>query len=269
MKSKGRDFREPRRRGFDDDGPSSFDTRGGGARQPARPFGSPAGGGGGFAGTPVPTGPELTAIVKWFKSDKGFGFVELSDGSGDAFLHIGALQSCGHEAVPPGTTLRVQVGQGQKGPQVTRVVEVDTSTATEEAPRAPRSGGFGGGDRDRGGDRGGYGNDRGGDRGGFGGGNRGGGDRGGFGGGNDRGGDRGPRRNPDPSSAVEINGTVKWFNGEKGFGFVAGNDGGKDVFVHISVLENAGLRALSDGQPVVMRVVDTPKGREAISIDSD
>jgi cold shock protein len=268
MKSKGRDFREPRRRGFDDDGPSSFDSRGGGARQPARPFGSPAGGGGGgFAGTPVPTGPELTAIVKWFKSDKGFGFVELSDGSGDAFLHIGALQSCGHEAVPPGTTLRVQVGQGQKGPQVTRVVEVDTSTATEEVPRAPRSGGFGGGDRDRGGDRGGYGNDRGGDRGGFGGGNR---DRGGFsGGGNDRGGDRGPRRNPDPSSAVKINGTVKWFNGEKGFGFVAGNDGGKDVFVHISVLENAGLRALSDGQPVVMNVVDTPKGREAISIDSD
>lgn len=270
MKSKGRDFREPRRRGFDDDGPSSFDSRGSGARQPARPFGSPAGGGGGFAGTPVPTGPELTAIVKWFKSDKGFGFVELSDGSGDAFLHIGALQSCGHEAVPPGTTLRVQVGQGQKGPQVTRVVEVDTSTATEEAPRsAPRSGGFGGGERDRGGDRGGFGNDRGGDRGGFGGGNRGGGDRGGFGGGNDRGGDRGPRRNPDPSTAVEINGTVKWFNGEKGFGFVSGNDGGKDVFVHISVLENAGLRALSDGQNVVMRVVDTPKGREAVSIDSD
>ena len=265
MKSKGRDFREPRRRGFDDDGPSSFDTRGGGARQPARPFGSPAGGSG-FGGTPVPTGPELTAIVKWFKSDKGFGFVELSDGSGDAFLHIGALQSAGHEAVPPGTTLRVQVGQGQKGPQVTRVVEVDLSTATEEAPRAPRAGGFGGGDRERGG----YGNDRGGDRGGFGGGgNRGGGDRGGFGGGGDRGGDRGPRRGPDPSSAVEINGTVKWFNGEKGFGFVAGNDGGKDVFVHISVLENAGLRALSDGQPVIMRVVDTPKGREAISIDSD
>ena len=64
-------------------------------------------------------------------------------------------------------------------------------------------------------------------------------------------------------------GTVKWFNGEKGFGFVAGSDGGKDVFVHISVLEQAGLRALSDGQPVIMRVVDTPKGREAISIESD
>ncbi len=254
MKSKGRDFREPRRRGFDDDGPSGFDTRGsGGARQPSRPFGSPGGGGSGFGGTPVPTGPELSATVKWFKSDKGFGFVELSDGSGDAFLHIGALQSAGHEAVPPGTTLKVQVGQGQKGPQVTRVLEVDTSTASEEAPRGPRPGGdrggFGGGDRDRGG---------------FGGG----GDRGGFGGG-DRGGARPQRRGPDPSTAVELAGTVKWFNGEKGFGFVAGNDGGKDVFVHISVLEQAGLRALADGQPVVMRVVDTPKGREAISIDSD
>ena len=189
----------------------------------------------------MPTGPELSATVKWFKSDKGFGFVELSDGSGDAFLHIGALQSAGHEAVAPGTTLRVQVGQGQKGPQVTRVLEVDTSTATAEAPRSPRPGGFGGGG------------------GGFGGGGGGG---GGFGA-------RPPRRGPDPSTAVELAGTVKWFNGEKGFGFVAGNDGGKDVFVHISVLEQAGLRALSDGQPVTMRVVDTPKGREAISIETD
>ncbi|MBY0611650.1 MAG: cold shock domain-containing protein, partial [Beijerinckiaceae bacterium] len=109
MKSKGRDFREPRRRGFDDDGPSGFDTRSS-SRPPSRPFGSPAGG---MGGMPVSTGPELSATVKWFKSDKGFGFVELSDGSGDAFLHIGALQSAGHEAVSPGTTLRVQVGQGQ------------------------------------------------------------------------------------------------------------------------------------------------------------
>ena len=235
MKSKGRDFREPRRRGFDDDGPSGFDTRS--SRPPSRPFGSPAGG---MGGTPMSTGPELSATVKWFKSDKGFGFVELSDGSGDAFLHIGALQSAGHEAVSPGTTLRVQVGQGQKGPQVTRVLEVDTSTATAEAPRSPRPGGFGGG----------------------GGGGFGGGGGGGFGA-------RPPRRGPDPATAVELAGTVKWFNGEKGFGFVAGNDGGKDVFVHISVLEQAGLRALSDGQPVTMRVVDTPKGREAISIDTD
>jgi len=62
-------------------------------------------------------------------------------------------------------------------------------------------------------------------------------------------------------------GTVKWFNGEKGFGFVAGEDGGRDVFIHISVLTRANLAGLNEGQRVSMRVVETPKGREAISLN--
>jgi len=184
---------------------------------------------------PAATGPAVDATVKWFKSEKGFGFVELADGSGDAFLHIGAVQSAGFDSVGPGAKLKVQVGQGQKGPQVLRVLEVDESTVV--APQ-PRFGGGGGG-------------------GGFGGG----------GGGGGFGGPRPPRRTVDPSTAVELGGTVKWFNGEKGFGFIAGEDGGKDVFIHISVLERAGLRALNEGERVSMRVVETPKGREAISID--
>ena len=61
--------------------------------------------------------------------------------------------------------------------------------------------------------------------------------------------------------------TVKWFNGEKGFGFVAGEDGGRDVFIHISVLMRANLATLAEGQRVSMRVVETPKGREAISLN--
>ena len=60
--------------------------------------------------------------------------------------------------------------------------------------------------------------------------------------------------------------TVKWFNPEKGFGFVACDDGGKDVFLHISVLERSGLGNLAEGQRVSMGVVDTPKGREAVTI---
>jgi len=45
-------------------------------------------------------------------------------------------------------------------------------------------------------------------------------------------------------------GKVKWYNGQKGFGFIAPDDGGKDVFVHVSALEASGIRGLSDGQEV-------------------
>jgi cold shock protein len=50
-------------------------------------------------------------------------------------------------------------------------------------------------------------------------------------------------------------GTVKWFNGQKGFGFIQPDDGSKDVFVHISAVERAGMRSLSEGQKVLFEVV--------------
>src|SRR5258705_11398243 len=67
----------------------------------------------------TPNGSAIDAIVKWFNADKGFGFVELADGSGDAFLHVAVLQAAGQEAVEPETKLSVQVGQGPKGRQRT------------------------------------------------------------------------------------------------------------------------------------------------------
>jgi CspA family cold shock protein len=51
-------------------------------------------------------------------------------------------------------------------------------------------------------------------------------------------------------------GTVKWFNNQKGFGFIQPEDGGKDVFVHISAVERAGLNTLNEGQKVSFDVVD-------------
>jgi cold shock protein len=50
-------------------------------------------------------------------------------------------------------------------------------------------------------------------------------------------------------------GTVKWFNGQKGFGFIQPDDGGKDVFVHISAVERAGMSGLAEGQKVTFEVV--------------
>ncbi len=57
-------------------------------------------------------------------------------------------------------------------------------------------------------------------------------------------------------------GTVKWFNSEKGFGFIQPQDGSKDVFVHISAVEAAGLNGLNDGQKVSYDVV-TQRGKQA------
>ena len=50
-------------------------------------------------------------------------------------------------------------------------------------------------------------------------------------------------------------GTVKWFNGQKGFGFIQPDDGGKDVFVHISAVERAGMSTLNEGQKISFEVV--------------
>jgi CspA family cold shock protein len=176
---------------------------------------------------PLPSGPESTAIVKWFNAEKGFGFVEMAEGAGDVFLHATVLARAGVTAVNPGATLRVRTGQGQKGPQVTEVISVDESTASAApaAPRGPRPGGGGG-----------------------------------FGGG-------GQRRSSDSGPAgPEQQGTVKWYNISKGFGFIAPEDGGKDVFVHASALRRAGLTELAEGQRVTIQVTQGQKGPEAASI---
>ena len=181
-------------------------------------------------------GPEHDATVKWFNPEKGFGFVALSDGSGDAFLHANTLNAAGHNAVSPGASLRVRIGQGQKGRQVSEVISVDESTATPRGAPAPRGPGMG------------------------------------MGGGGAMGGGMGgaaPRRGPPAGPSQEMQGTVKWYNATKGFGFVAPMEGGKDVFVHASALQRAGVAQLAEGQTIWMDVVQGAKGPEATAIRVD
>ena len=79
--------------------------------------------------------------------------------------------------------------------------------------------------------------------------------------------ERSPRRSTfDPSAAFELTGKVKWFDDARGFGFIASDDFGRDVFVHSTTLDASAVQGLSEGQAVSMRVVETPKGREAIAI---
>ncbi|MFN4089183.1 MAG: cold-shock protein [Alphaproteobacteria bacterium] len=160
----------------------------------------------------------VTATVKWFNGQKGFGFVTLAEGGPDAFLHVSALQRAGLSEVPEGTTLTCDIGRGQRGPQVVAVHEVDASTAVQaERPR-----------RDFGNRDAGYGDQE------------------------------------VPTGPLE--GTVKWFNAEKGFGFITPDGGGKDVFVHIKAVQRAGLDTLEAGDRVSVTTQAGRKGPEVASI---
>ncbi len=166
--------------------------------------------------------PEVGATVNWYNAEKGFGFVTLADGAGDAFLHVSALQASGLQAVAPGALLKVRVGKGQKGLQVEQVVSVAEGPAMAQGGHRPES------------------------------------DRGGA--------PSRPRRQVDLSAATEMGGTVKWYNAEKGFGFVSPDTGGKDVFVHATALERSGISTLAEGQSVRIGVVQGAKGPEAASV---
>jgi cold shock protein len=200
------DFRHSRRRDFDADShhpqPRAFGTR--------PRFSQPR--------FEAPSGPPVHGVVKWFSPDKGFGFVELSDGSGDAFLHGSVLAQSGINAVQPGETLEVRVGPGHKGPHVNEIISVDSSTAV---PATPRRSSFRLATTSNG---------------------------------------------SSPGIAVEEAGTVKWFNAQRGYGFIARDSDGEDVFVHVSALEKSGLTGLTEGQPVIIDVVEGRKGLEATRV---
>lgn len=154
--------------------------------------------------------------VKWYDPNKRYGFVELSDGSGDAFLHATALSGIGVTNLQPGESLEFRVTVGQRGPQVAEVISVHRSTAAPSRPPRRSSGSQ-------------------------------------------------LDRQPLEASVMEM-GTVKWYNAAKGFGFIARDGGGKDVFVHASALVRAGIAGLDEGQRVFVGIAEGRKGPEAASI---
>jgi CspA family cold shock protein len=199
-----KDYREPKRRGYDDD--YIFSDRAAGDRPNYL----------------VPSSPQASepvdAVVKWFNADKGFGFVALAGGS-EAFLHIRQLKAAGHSSVSDGASVKVRIGQGQKGHEVTEVIKVDTSnaqmTSTTERRSTSRSV---------------------------------------------------IQRQPGVGATEECIGSVKWYNADKGFGFIGQDGGGKDIFVHATTLERGRLGGLEAGQRVRMQIGLGQKGPEARSI---
>ncbi len=190
------------------------------------------GGGGGFGGgaprsqMPAQVVGEGKGVVKFFNAAKGFGFVVRDDGEEDVFVHISAVEQAGLEGLADGQPLGFTlVERGGKISATDLVIEGDPLPVEARPPREPREGGFDRGPRG-GGDRGGFGGgDRGGDRGGFGGGGR-------------------PQRQ---LTGERTSGTVKFFNGTKGFGFISRDDGEADAFVHISAVQRAGMSDLQEG----------------------
>lgn len=63
-------------------------------------------------------------------------------------------------------------------------------------------------------------------------------------------------------------GTVKWFSAEKGFGFIAPDEGGPDVFVHYSAIDSSGFRSLEENQQVAYEVTQSPKGPQASTVQA-
>jgi CspA family cold shock protein len=78
----------------------------------------------------------VQAVVKWFSAEKGFGFVAVVGGP-EAFMHVRQLEAAGHRTLPEGARVKVRIGQGQKGPEVTEIIEVLSGTLAvgNSAPR--------------------------------------------------------------------------------------------------------------------------------------
>jgi len=164
-----------------------------------------------------------TGTVKWFNSQKGFGFITPDTGGEDLFVHQTAITADGFRTLNEGEAVSyVVLDEGGK----LKATEV---TAPGGGPVKGDGGGRGGGGRG--------------------------------------GGRSAPRKwEPEvaPSEGKQI-GTVKWFNSEKGFGFVAPESGGDDLFVHQSAINAPGFRSLMEGEMVEFKVVD--EGGKAKAID--
>jgi cold shock protein len=183
----------------------------------------------GSSRTPRPFATNIRATVKWYNPTKGFGFVSPDDGSPDVFLHVSVVEQAGLQSLDEGSILVCDLADGQRGAQVSTIHSVEAGSAPVQ--RSSRSGS----------------------------------------------GSRFPRQSVSddddygygsrPNGGATVEGTVKWFNPDKGFGFIVPDQGGKDVFVHIRAVERAGLSTLRENQRVRFTEKAGQKGPEADGIE--
>lgn len=195
----------------------------------------------------------VAATVKWYDPVRGFGFVKTGEESPDALIPASLVVPAGHQTLPEGATVVVDIVESRKGNQVSAIHSVDLGTAAPARPARPERAPAGRGPMDRDRDRG---------------------PRPAMDRGPRSGPDRGPRpaqspRRPAAAEGPELVGTVKWFNTTKGFGFIGPEDGSRDVFVHIKALERSGLGPLQEGQRVRLTTRQGEKGPEAVTVKAE
>ena len=156
-----------------------------------------------------------SGIVKFFNPAKGFGFIAPGDGGSDVFVHVSAVERAGLESLNEGDEVAYELEQDRRSGKLA-AVDLQWIAAGPPLAKSGRPGGPGGPARRF-----------------------------------DRPSRDGPARGGEGRTAAGSgSGVVKWFNSQKGFGFIQPNEGGSDVFVHISAVERAGLRGLDEGQAV-------------------
>ena len=196
---------------------------GGGFRGGGAPSGGGGGGGGFRGGMPPQVVGEGKGIVKFFNPQKGFGFVVRDDGGEDVFVHISAVEQAGLTDLADGQPLNFTLVD--RGGRVSATdIKIDGEPmAVSRSPRED-SAESGGGNAGAGGDRG------------------------------------GPQRQ---LTGEKAQGTVKFFNAMKGFGFISRDDGQPDAFVHISAVERAGMPTINEGDRMEFEIEVDRRGKYA------
>ncbi|KAL1511990.1 hypothetical protein AB1Y20_005265 [Prymnesium parvum] len=162
---------------------------------------------------------KATGTVKWFNSQKGFGFITPANGTDDLFVHQTAIKSAGFRSLAEGEEVEYEVANVDGKLKAVNVSGLGGAPVKGDggrrggAPTAPR---------------------------------------------------KWPEGTP-PSEGKQI-GTVKWFNSEKGFGFIAPRGDGEDLFVHQSEIHATGFRSLREGEEVEFKIVDAKGQKKAVEV---
>ena len=172
-------------------------------------------------------GARISATVKWYNPAKAYGFLVPEDGSPDIYCRDSALAAVGLDTILAGATVDCETVRGQRGPEVSRILAIDFSTAsprTTSFARAPGNGRLA--------------------------------DRPGI----------GQAGVAEARPGRRISALVKWFLPMKGYGFLEPEDGSPDVFCHLSAVEASGLDTLPQGGVVTCEIVPGDRGPQVSRI---